>query len=263
MRIDRWIRFGVMSLAMAGSAVAAADIQRWRPSPQGIPAGMPMAPMPPAMLPGFSDPRFRPVARGNFMRPPPPPAPMYPGRPFVSVEGQYVSPSVGAPAFAKQYAWRPADRPMEMAPRRQESKVHQYPVAAHTPFGSPYPMGAGGHYVPMYGHPVPIGMMPPPPPPSALPYPGLPFAGHGMLPPAPYPGAFGMNLSGYPSYGLWPSQPYLGRPPMMGHPSYTAPWIASWRGASPWSRPVTYSAPRSKAPAVGGFESAYPLAGLY
>ena len=270
MRIDRWVRLGVVSLAMAGNAVAVAEVQRWRPSAEGLTAGMPMAPMPPAMLPGFSDPRFRPVPRGNFLRPPPPPAPIYPGRLFVSVQGQSVPSSAGAPAFAKQYAWRPADRPMEIAPRHQDSGVHQYPVAAQTypgvaqpHFGSPYPMVPGGHYVSTYGHPAPMGMLPPPPYP--LPYPGLPFGGPGVFPPAPQLGAPGFNLTGYPSHGMWPSHPYVGRPPMMGHPSYSSPWIASWRGVvPPWSRQQNgYANLRSETPAVGGFESAYPLAGLY
>lgn len=263
MRIDRWIRLGVLSLAITGNSVTAAEVERWRPSPQGFPAGMPIAPMPPAMLPGFSDPRFRPVPRANFLRPPPPPAPIYPGRPFVSVQGQPVPLPAGAPAFAKQYAWRPADRPMEFAPRRQESVMRQYPVAAQTPFVSPYPIGPGGHYLSAYGHPAPMGMLPPPPPPYPLPYPGMPFNGPGMLPPAPYLGASGFNPTGYQSYGVWPSQPYLGQPPV-ALPSYTTPWVAPWGGVPTWSRPQnSYSSLRTEAPAVGGFASAYPLAGLY
>lgn len=261
MKIDRWIRLGILSLTLAGGASSAAQFQQWRPAPQSLPPGMPAMPMPPAMPFGVNDSRFRPVPLGSFV--PPPHSPMaYPGRPFVSVQGQYAPP----PAFVRQYAWRPADQPADI--RHSEPVANRYsrpypmPVVPMTPPPMmPYGPFAGGMPYP----PAAAGMLPPPP----LPYPPTP----GFVPP-PYPMAPFAATPGigpYPyaprPYPAWGGQPYAGFQPM-GYPPLPVPppWAGTWPAvpSAAWGgvRPDYAGISRHRGP-LGSLGDGFPIAGLY
>ena len=262
MKIDRWIRLGALSLALAsGISAAAEEGGGWRPDSQSMSPAVGMAPMP--VLPmGMNDARFRPVPHGRWMMRPRPPAP-YPGRPFVSVQGQYTPP----PAFVRQYAWRPADRPADFyrPPRIADSYAPPgYPLPL-APLPPPPPaMPYGPFAATMY--PGPMGVMPPPP----MPYP--PFPGMG---PAPYPAGpyAGMPAGGYPPplpppyplYPVWGGQPYAGILPMgYGYPPLPAPWDGAWSSPSAaWGARMPERRGLSRYGARGPLGSGTSLAGLY
>jgi len=230
MKFERWVKAGVITLAMTGGTVSAADFQQWRPPALGVPAVMPIAPMPPSMPYRIHDPRFRPVSAADFMSPRKAAAPVYPGQPFVSVQGQEQAAAAAQPAFTKQYAWRPADRPSPVAPRQiQVDDRASSPMLASAPLPGAYGMASGF--------------------PSPIQHPGIPGAGFAApLPPAP-PWFGGGN--------------YMAPPAMFGYPPpITPPWMAPWTAAQTWSRPG-YGSFGSATPALGGVRSTYPLAGLY
>lgn len=265
MNLKQWVGIGVFSLAMAGSVASATDFQQWRPPMLGMPAAIPMAPMPPAMPLHVHDPRFRPVPAAEFMNPRKAQVPVYPGRPFVSVQGQNTGSPAVQPAYAKQYAWRPADRPSPAATGQVPGDKSAYsPMLTSVPGVPAYPMPAMPGVYGAYGHPMPFGMLPPPPPPP-MPYPGAFGMASGF--PAPFPHA-GLPGAGYAA-PFPPPPPWLGggnhmaQPGVFGYPPVT-PWAAPWTAARAWSRPdAGYGSFASVAPVLGGVRSTYPLAGLY
>ncbi len=266
MKFERWVRAGVITLVVTGSTVSAADFQQWRPPMLGMPGAMPVAPMPPAMPRRVHDPRFRPVPAADFMRPRQAQAPVYPGQPFVSVQGQNPGSSATQPAFTKQHAWRPADHLAPVAPSRPSWAERQTsPTIASTHPNLAYPMGGmpGGYGG--YAHPVPYGMMPPPPPPP-MPFPGAYGMASGFPPPFPHAGIPGGGFAApFPPAPPWMGgSNYMAPAGMFGYPPPITPWMAPWTAAQPWSRPGTgYGSFGSVNPLMGGLRSAYPLAGLY
>lgn len=255
-----------LSLSAGMTSAMAAEQQQWRPSFAGTPGGMPVMPMQPMMPPGFGDPRFRPVPQGAFMPPPRPPMPIYPGRPFVSVQGQYAGPAAAAPAFTKQYAWRPAEQPL--VAHRPQSARHSYQPAAYYPAPPAPPafmMPQGPYGAPMgYGYgPQAIGFMPPPP----MPFPPPPGVMPGAFPSVPYAGIPGMGMPGMgmPSpqgYPAWAAQPYPGMAPA-GFPQ-AGRWFPGWPGMTPQNWPsFGYGRPGQTAFGRNGLETGLPLAGLF
>jgi len=265
MKFERWVKAGVITLAMTGGTVSAADFQQWRPPALGVPAVMPIAPMPPLMPYRIHDPRFRPVPAADFMSPRKAAAPVYPGQPFVSVQGQEQAVAAAQPAFTKQYAWRPADRPSPVAPRQiQVDDRASSPMLASAPVMPAYPMGGMPGTYGGFSHPVPFGMLPPPPPPP-MPLPGAYGMASGFPSPIQHPGIPGAGFAA----PLPPAPPwfgggnYMAPPAMFGYPPpITPPWMAPWTAAQTWSRPG-YGSFGSATPALGGVRSTYPLAGLY
>jgi hypothetical protein len=271
MNIHHWIGIGVLSLTLAGGGASAADLQRWRPAPQGMPAmpmppAVPAPPAPPAMRLGMRDPRFRPVRAGRLRMPPQPPMP-YPGRPFVSVQGQSMPQT--PPAFVRQYEWRPADaavdsrrseRPRDVYvarepyPMRPRMMVPQTPYMPYTPYAGlmPYP-------------PMPPGLMPPP-----MPYPPFPSAMPGAYPGGPYLGQPGPAMGPFGSpYTMWGVPPYPAPPPPAYYPYQqlpAAPWGSAWpdQAYSVWGgAPTGYPDSRSRFRREGGLGTGFPIAGLY
>lgn len=255
------MQVGVLSLTVVGNAVSAADMQRWRPAADGMLPGAPAMPPPPPMPPGLADSRFRPVPPGAFMMPPPPPMPAYPGRPFVSVEGHQPAARAAAPAFARQYAWRPAERPLaagrEARPANSAalSSYQRMPQARYA-MPATLPYGAAAVF------PPPM-MVAPPPPPLPMAYPPFP----GMFPAPMSVGAAnhmpGSAWSAYPPAApWWMSQP---RPmqPAGGYPAPSLGWNSPWNGATPWSNPTgMYGTVRRQTAGIPGYD-VVPLAGLY
>ncbi len=263
MKIDRWIRLGVFSLALAGGTAVGAEFQQWRPAPQNMPAGAMPMPMAQAMPRGMNDPRFRPVPPGHFMMPPRPPAP-YPGPPFVSVQGQYAP----QPAFIRQYAWRPADQPTRSYRPQRVADNYPVPAAAYpmprVPMAPPAPMSPYGPFAGGMYPSAPVSMLPPPP----MPYPPVPGMVPGPYPATPFatvPGV-GFNPFVLPPYPVWGGQPYAGGMPM-GYPPLPLPppWGMAWSAPSQpgWygSRPGYGQRDRyfDRGPLGAGF----PIAGLY
>jgi len=259
MKIERWIRLGVLSMTLVGGISFGAEMQQWRPSPGALPPAMVGMPVPPPMPPGLNDARFRPVPPGSFVMPPQPPMP-YPGRPFVSVQGQYAPPP---PAFVRQYAWRPAERPRSI--HRRERMANAYPPPYPMPMAPPaQPMMPYGPYMGGMGYPsAPVGFMPPPP----MPYPPAPPMMTDVYPGMPYQGFPGTRMYPYaPPSPPWGMQPYPGAA-TAGYPPVPAPlWAPAWPAAAPtaWNGPAReyrayprYSRPR------GGLGTGFSVAGLY
>ncbi len=175
---------GLVSIPVA----LAAETMQWRLDAVRLPASsnIPVAPPPPPMQPRF---RPVPVATWQPFRPTMP----YPGQFFVSMGLPPSSSPPVAPAFARQYAWRPATPPL-IVPRRPPAPppVPQYRLSrqprAWMPSGAAWAQG--------------YRFAPPPPPRYRLlppPRPAFPVAG--QVPLVPY---------GYPPLGYYP-YPYSGR----------------------------------------------------
>jgi len=239
----------------------------------------PAAPMPPPVPLGMDDPRFRPVPPGRFRMPPQPAMP-YPGRPFVTVEGQYMAPR--QPAFVRQYAWRPADQPVSRQDTRPVPDNYRAPEAypmqpspmmagpspympyapytPYMPYGS-YSPYAGSPYAGLTGYPP--GMMPPPP----MPYPPLPPMMPGAYPGGPYAGLPDPVWAPFGSpYPMWGMSQYPGIPPMAYPPAPPSPWGSTWpdQAYSGWgSAPAGYPAYPSRFRSQGGLGTGFPIAGLF
>ncbi len=270
----------------------------WRPSDisaEQEQRRIPPPPPPPAVLPS----QFRPVAQGLAARMPPrgmsSPYASYPprGGSMPAPSGQY-----GAPAFARQYAWRPISPPLV-------ARAPQPPVAAPAPpwgwgyavrrpmpmapWVPPSPWAAG--YAPPMPMPPQYGPPPPPPPPPWMPMsaPGqLAYGGYGV-PWMPYGGGvrpgFAAPMAGFPggagrpfpsryrqgALGRYGSFPGLSASPWGGgFPSFGAmptpfgsPW-GGWPGtpqaAFGW-RPDAWI-PGMGSP-LGGSGFGLPLAGMF
>jgi len=261
-----WIKVGILSLSFSAAMTSAADAQQWRPSLMGASSGTPGIHAQQIIRPGLSDPRFRPVPRGRFMPPPRPPVPAYPGRPFVSVQGQYAMRSP-VPAFARQYAWRPAERPLVAHRSRPAEQRYSRPLDHYQRPPAYYPMPPAPpaylaaqmpYGMPMGYPPAPTGFMPPP-----MPFPPVPGVMPGGFPPAPYTGYAGMGMPPSPqAYPTWGAPPYPGMA-MAGYPP-AGPQFPAWPGMMPPPWPsMGYARPALAGSGRNALGTGVPLAGLY
>jgi hypothetical protein len=182
----------------------AAEAMQWRPEAvqPGALSQAPVAPLPPVQ------PRFRPVPAAAWQ--PSRPMTPYPGQPFVSMGMPPAPPPPVAPAFARQYAWRPVTPPLVVPRRPVVPPVPQYRPPRPSHAWMPPAATWGGGYQPA---PPPLPRYRPLPPPR----PAFPVSG--PVPRAPYP---------YPPLGYYPL-PYAGVPfrGALGQP-YPMPWPGSY-----------------------------------
>lgn len=241
MLYQRWIRFGIMSTFLVAVPLqnAFALGAQWRPLKSISPVSHQVQPR---MLRGATDARFRPVQpqvrhtpRNAFRYAP------------AAVPPQQVfrAPQVRAPAFARQYAWRPA--PSRWTPRRVAA--NQRPVRAVR-----QPVSNDGRWRPVAA-PAPVYQrMAPPPQFARVPQRNWrPVARFQPMPPAARNGYYAQSAGqAYPAQRMrQPRQPraprfpaYAGYPPVS--PYMPQPYMAGYYRPAPPMYPNPYMAPAQR-----------------
>lgn len=223
-KFQHWMKYGVLTSALTVIPLQAASAfaPQWRPA-EMAPALNPAV----VAMPGRDGAQFRPVA-------------MYPDAPVPSprftMPPRFVQPSPPpAPAFARQYGWRPAPQPWLARP--------QQPAMPAAP-AMPMPVAGQWRPAPVY---QPYPQQPPQAPQPPVLASSFPQGSWRPVEPpqqAPYPVAPSMPVMPSMPYSYRPLQPR--QPRMPSAPAYPTPYQPGLYSMSP--PPMPYMPPPFPAP---------------